>query len=219
MSAAFEKIKKLLRLGRCSAASPAEAAQAMAKAMALAAENGIDLSQVPTDDPERGGMTHETEPSQAGPAHRLASRLVRAHFGVDTLFDSTGDKAVIHFIGLETSCQLARYCYVYLVRASRAAWRTRTNRRLRDRESFLRGYFAAIDALMPAAFHRSGLIVSSQPYINGVILAGKAGVKIGTIGSGKPQKISESAFFHGHRAGEAGGIRNAIRGTDKPLID
>ena len=218
MNPILDKIKKLLRLGRDSAASPAEAALAMAKALKLAADHGIDLSQVPTDDPAAGGMTHETEPSQAGPAHRLASRLVKRHFGVETLFDSTGSKPVIHFIGLETNCQLARYCYVYLVRASRAAWRKRQNRRLRDRESFLRGYFAAIDKLMPATFHQPGLILAAGPYIEGVILAGKAGVSIKTTET-KPAKLSDAAFFHGILAGKQGGIRNAIRGTDKPLID
>ena len=114
------------------AASSAEAATAMRKAMELAAEHGIDLTAIPPDDPEHGGMTHASETSQAGPAHRKAAALVRRHFGVDTLFDSTGEKPVIHFIGFESNTQLALYCYTYLVRASRAAWRKRANKRRED---------------------------------------------------------------------------------------
>lgn len=218
MNPIVDKIRKLLRLGRDGAATPAEAAAAMAKAMRMAAEHGIDLSQMPPDDPERGGMTHATEPSQAGLPHRLASQLVKRHFNVATLFDSTGRKPAIHFIGHEENCQLASYCYVYLVRSMRAAWRNRENRRLRNRDAFLRGYAAAIDSLMPETFHREGLILSADRYIETVILAGKAGVKIADM---KPVKssLSDSAFRHGYRAGKAGGIRNAIRGTTQPLLD
>ena len=215
----IEKIKKLLRLGRCSGATAAEAAAAMNKAIALAAQHGIDLSQVPTEDPSRGGTTHTTEPSQAGPAHVLASNLVKRHFSVSTLFDSTGPKPVIHFIGLDTNCQLAQYCYVYLVRSSRAAWRNRSNKRLRDRDSFLRGYFGAINQVMPAIFHREGLIFSADDYVQSVILAGRTGVTLGSVRSrSKPGKISESAFHHGFMAGQQGGIREGIRGTEQPLI-
>lgn len=218
MNPIFAKLKKLLRLAKDSAATPEEAAVAMRKALQLAAEHGIDLTAIPPDDPEHGGMTHTTELSQAGPAHRKAARLVRKHFGVDTLFDSTGPKPVIHFIGFETNTQLAMYCYVYLVRASRAAWRKRANRRLRDRESFLTGYFFAIDQQMPAVFHRPGLIISSEKYVDGVILAGKTGVVLkSTKPSQKP--LSSAAFTNGFRAGDSDGIRNGIRGTDKPQLE
>ena len=132
MNPAFAKIKKLLRMAKDRAASSAEAATAMRKAMELAAEHGIDLTAIPPDDPEHGGMTHASETSQAGPAHRKAAALVRRHFGVDPLFDSTGEKPVIHFIGFESNTQLALYCYTYLVRASRAAWRKRANKRRED---------------------------------------------------------------------------------------
>lgn len=215
----IDKIKKLLRLGRCSAATPAEAAAAMKKAVQLAAEHGIDLSKVPTDDENGSGATHTTEPSQAGPAHVLASRFVKRHFSVATIFDSTGPKPVIHFIGLEINCQLAQYCYVYLVRSSRSAWRKRSNKRLRDRISFLRGFFAAINQMMPAVFHREGLIFSADHYIESVILAGNPGASLTQMkpkmGSGK---VSECSFFHGLQAGRKAGIREGIRGTSSALI-
>lgn len=217
MTPIIEKLKKLLRLAKNHAATAEEAATAMRKALALAGEHGIDLSAIPPDDPEHGGMTHTTEPSQGGPAHRRAASLVMRHFGVETLFDSTGKKPVIHFIGFETNTQLALYCYIYLVRASRAAWRNRSNRRLRDRESFLRGYFRAIDQMMPAVFHQPGLVLSTANYVQGVIVAGRSNVVI-SQNKRAEKPISESAYMHGHMAGQNDGIRNAVRGTDKPLI-
>ncbi|GAA5482095.1 DUF7168 domain-containing protein [Haloferula sargassicola] len=212
----IDRIKKLLRLGRCHAATPAEAANALAKALKLAAEHGIDLSQLPTDDPERGGVTHVTEPSQAGLPHRLASRLVKRHFGVSTVFEKGGPKPVIHFVGVESQCQLAVYCYVFLVRTMRAAWRHRTNRRLRDRESFLHGFATAIDRAMPPVFHQPGLTISHDAYIVDVIV-GKGG-SLKEIGRKTPRKLSEAATREGYRAGRKTSIHNALRGTDKPLL-
>lgn len=218
MNPIIEKLKKLLRLGKDSKATPNEAAVAMAKALKLASDNGIDLSSIPTDDSDHGGMAHVTEASQAGPAHRLASWLVNRHFSVATLFDSSGKKPVIHFIGIETNCQLASYCYTYLVRSSRAAWRKRENRRLRDRSSFLKGYFAAIDSLMPDVFHRDGLILSTDNYVQTVIFAGRTGIIFKPLASAWNGGLSDSAFRNGVRCGTRDGIRNAIRGTDKLLI-
>lgn len=217
MNPIIDKIRKLLRLSRDSKATPNEAATAMAKAMKLASDHGIDLSALPSDDPGRGGMSHVTEPSQCGPAHRMASGIVKRHFGVATLFDSTGSRAVIHFIGIETNCQIASYCYIYLVRSMRQAWRKRENRRLRDRQSFLRGYASAINSLMPGVFHQNGIILCADNYIEAVIFAGRHGIKIRTT---KPSaaKISDASFHHGFVAGQKGGIHNAIRGTDYNLI-
>jgi hypothetical protein len=214
MNPIIDKIRKLLRLGKDSKATPNEAAVAMAKAMQLAAAHGIDLSQIPDDTGSNGGISHTTEPSQAGLPHRLASMLVKRHFSVSTLFDSTGKKPVIHFIGLPNNCDLALYCYVFLVRSMRTAWRKRENRRLRDRASFLRGYAAAIDSLMPATFHQPGLIISADEYIETVILANQHGVKIKTLGNGRKNKISDAAFRNGYRQGKQTGIHNAIRGSE-----
>ena len=212
-SSLIEKIKKLLRLAKDGAATPAEAANALAKAIAIAAENDVDLSKIPDDSSTGAGMSHATEPSQAGVPHRLASRIVSRHFGVEAIFDSTGVKPVIHFVGLEENCHLAIYCYVYLVRSMRSAWRIRTNRRLRDRESFLRGYAGAIDRQMPAVFHRPGLVLSAKAYIEGVILAGKTGVTIKETKS-KPKKLNAASAIEGGIAGSNAEIRNALRGSE-----
>lgn len=210
MNPIIEKIKKLLRLGKDGAATPAEAAAALAKALQLATENGIDLKDIPADS-DRGILGHETLKSQAGPAHLLAAGIVKRHFGVDTLFITGGSKK-IHFIGLPEQVALASYVYTYLVRTMCRAWRTRENKRLRDRNAFLRGFASAMNHLMPAVFHRPGLILCAEKYIEEVICAGGQYGKAKTLSA--PKAKSDTAYFHGLEAGRKAGIRNALRGSD-----
>jgi hypothetical protein len=211
----IEKIKKLLRLGRDKGATPAEAAVALQKAQDLAAEHGVDLGALSPDQDGTGGMSHATENSTKGPAQIHASQLVKRHFNVATLFDSTGPKRVIHFIGVETNCQIAAYVYIYVVRAANQAWRNRANKRLRDRRAFIIGFIAAIDRMMPEKFHQPGLVVVADRYIEGVILTGKTGIKITDV-KGPKKPLSDKAFRDGFIEGTGAGINNALRGT-KPL--
>ncbi len=210
MTPIIERIKKLLRLGKDGAATPSEAAVALAKALKLAAEHGLRLEDIPADS-DSGILSHETIKSQAGPAHRLASGIVKRHFGVATLFHSMEDGGKIHFIGFPEQTALASYVYDYLVRTMRRAWRTRANKRLRDRDAFLSGFAAAINSLMPDTFHRPGLILCADKYIAEVILAGSR-AKLTTLKG--PAMKSTKAFLNGHKAGLNAGIRNALRGSD-----
>ncbi len=216
----INRLKKLLRLSRDKAATPAEAALALAKARQIAETAGIDLTAIPQDESGTFGMNHVTEPSQAGILHRLGARIVREYFGVQTLFDSRevhrGGKRVIHFIGSEVNCELARYVYIYLVRLMRDAWRLRENRRLRDRESFLRGFAIAIEGQIPPTFNLSGLIPSADAYIEGVIMRGN-GVLVTPKKKGKI-KLSDSAFRNGFIAGTDASIHNAIKTSPAPLL-
>lgn len=216
-NAIIDRIKKLLRLGRCKGATVAEAALALQKAQELAAEHGIDLGALPPDQDGVGGMSHSTEKSTKGPAQLRTSALVKQHFNVETLYDSTGKKSVVHFIGVETNCQIAAYVYVYVVRSANSAWKNRANKRLRDRRSFVTGFVAAIDAMMPKKFHQPGLVVSAERYVQGVIIAGRKGIKIHEVnGSKKP--LADRAFQDGYIEGTGAGINNALRGTESPLI-
>jgi len=206
----LDKIKKLLRLSKDSAATAAEAANALQKAISLAEANGIDIQAVKFAEDNGPGLTHATEPSQAGPAHRLASWLVKEQFGVETLFDKTTKKPSIHFIGLEINCQLAAYAYVYLVRSMRQAWRKRANRRLRDREAFLTGYDSAISRLMPRVFRNEGLVLSAKAYIETALSSPHSKItQLRSVG----EKVSPRAFTDGYLAGKAAGIRNGIERT------
>ncbi|MEO5914821.1 MAG: DUF2786 domain-containing protein [Luteolibacter sp.] len=214
MNPIIDKIKKLLRLSKDGGATPAEAATAMAKALQLAADNGLRLEDIPPDS-DIGVLTHETVKSTAGPAQVLAAGIVKEHFGVDTLF-ITGCRKEIHFIGLPEQVALAAYVYTYLVRTMCRAWRTRTNKRLRDRNAFLRGFSASINRLMPAVFHVPGIILCAKKYVDEVICVGSGYSKTTTIQA--PKAKSDRAFSDGYDAGKKAGIRNAIRGTTQPLL-
>lgn len=217
MNPIIDKIKKLLRLGRNSGASAAEAATALQKAQQLAAEHGVDLDAIPVDQDGYEGISHVTEKTRKGVAQRFAASIVKRHFSVETLFVTKGKWSVIHFVGAESNCQIAAYVYVYLTRAMNQAWRTRINRRLRDRESFIRGFAYAVDQIMPEKFHQPALIVVTERYIDGVILAGMNNVKDAPL---KPFKknLSDSALREGIAAGKKAGIHNAVRGTNTELI-
>lgn len=210
MNPIIERIKKLLRLGKDGAATPSEAASALAKALKLAMDHGLRLEDIPADS-DSGILTHETVKSTAGPAQLLASGIVKQHFGVDTLFITGGSKE-IHFIGLPEDVELASYVYTYLVRTMCRAWRTRENKRLRDRNAFLRGFAAAMNRLMPAVFHRPGLILCAKKYVEEVICVGPGYSKSTTIAA--PKAKSERAFSDGLDAGRKAGIRNALRGSN-----
>ena len=209
MNPIIEKIKKLLRLGKDGAATPAEAAAALAKALKLAAEHGLKLEDIPADS-DSGILSHETVNSTAGPAQILASGIVQRHFGVHTIFITGGIKE-IHFVGLPEQVALASYVYTYLVRTMCRAWRIRPNKRLRDRSAFLRGFSAAMNGLMPGVFHRPGLIICAQKYVEEVICAGGGYSKTKSIAA--PRGKSDRAFSSGWEAGHKAGIRNALRGS------
>lgn len=213
MNPIIDKIRKLLRLNRCSKATPNEAAVALSKAMQLPAEHGIDLDKVSTEDTD-ATVTHRTTPAVFGAAERNASSLVKRHFNVDALFSNRTGKVVIHFIGYPETCDLAIYVFVYLVRCARNAWKNRPNKRLKNRESFIYGFFIAIDELMPPKFHQPGLVPSFKAYTEEVLLTGG---KL-TSRSVAPKSLPLKALTAGWMAGKNNGIHNAIRGTEQNLI-
>jgi len=210
MNPVIDKIRKLLRLANDQGATTHEAAAAMAKAQQIATENGISLTDVPDDCGTTNGLTHIPHPSQAGLPHKLASRLIRNHFGLATLFDSTGRKAVIHIIGTPLQAQLATYVYIYLVRVLRQSWRCRENKRLRDREAFLRGFAHAISNKLPEVFPQDGLILSAEAYIAAKLIG--PGAKLTHFTASK-KPLSDSAWRNGYLAGVDTGIHNAIHGS------
>jgi hypothetical protein len=207
MNPITDKIRKLLALGRNGAASPNEAATAMAKAQRLTAEHGISLTEIPADDSPGSWLTHISVPSLKGLPQRLASRLIKRHFGVDTLFDSTVKPSVIHIVGTRDQAEIASYVYVYLVRTVRRSWVTRKNRRIRDRESFLPGFVHSISQMLPEVFPQTGLVLSAQHYIETTLLRpGEQTIFL------KPSKnrLADKAFLQGLIDGRKAGIRNAI---------
>ena len=208
MNPIIDKIRKILRLGNDHGATAEEAASALAKAQQLAAEYGISLTEIPDESDTASGLTHASVPSLAGLPHKLASGLVERHFGVATLFDPLGAKPLIHIVGTPNQIDLATYVYVYLVRVIRQSWQRRPNKRLRDRESYLRGFTVAISKKLPRVFPQDGLVLSADAYINGVLIV--PGTKLVSRDGGRKKPLSDRAFHHGYAAGTGTAIHNAI---------
>jgi len=212
MNANIEKIKKLLRLARDKSASPAEAATAMSKALEMAATAGIDLSKVPTD-AHSSSLTHRTTKAPWGSAERHAAVLVCKHFSVQALFSEIDGRKVVHFYGRVDACDLAIYVFVYIVRCARTAWKNRANKRLKNRASFIYGFFLGIDELLPAKFHQPGLLPAFKAYRDEFLLRGEKLVnKTITL-----KKAPVKALSAGYHAGRKTSIHQAIRGNN-PLL-
>jgi hypothetical protein len=214
MNPTIEKIKKLLRLARDKSATPAESAAALAKAIAMATESGIDLDKVSTDDNSQS-LNHRTTSARFGSAERNACSIIRKHLNVDALFSNRGGKNVVHLYGFPEACDLAVYVFVYLVRCAKSSWKNRANKRLKNRDAYIYGFFLGIDELMPEKFHQPGLLPAFNAYRDEVLLGGSSQLITKRIA---PKNTPIKSLTAGYMAGKKNGINNAIPGTDKPLI-
>ena len=209
-----ETIKKLLRLARDKAASPAEAASALAKAQAIAEANGQALPDDPGEspDPKRNVLAHHKVMSASGYAERKAAWLICVQFpvryiwGWGGLFDS---KRSIYFIGPPCFVEIAGYCFTYLRRTMATAWRKRANKRIKNRRAFIDGFAAAIYEQMPEEFRGRGLVdIDAAAYFITVISPGATLAMMGQLAT----RGSSAALTAGFVAGRRHGIRNALEG-------
>jgi hypothetical protein len=155
---AIEKIRKLLRMKH--GGTPHEIATAMRLAQKLAAEAGIDLNTVDASlDHGRYNVGHSRAFAERGnvpleihAACQLVKQFVHVDFIVKPVLDR---KRLLSFrpwrytivcIGSDSARDVATYLCTHLSREFGRAWRTRTNRRLRDKRSFLQGMAFAVSS-------------------------------------------------------------------------
>lgn len=125
-----EKIKKLLRLARDGAASPAEAANALERAMALIEQHNIEISELDLDaETERFVTERVRVGARLSEAKYLIANLVIAFFPVRITLASerkfkgwrlVSDKELV-FMGTDQDVAIARYVFDFLVGASSRA--------------------------------------------------------------------------------------------------
>lgn len=204
----IDRIKKLLRLANDKAASPAEAANAMKRALQLAEEEGITLDQIdPNEDDFAGILTHQSAEFRGiGTAEILSMHLVCHYFHVEHLIDRSGRKPAIHFVGSRSACDLAVYVHNYLSKAMRQAWANNTDRRLK-RDSFMRGFAHAIERQMPKVFHDDALVPACTEYIQAALLNPGESIKTSTP---KSKPLALVSFNQGFKKGNEAGIRNGL---------
>lgn len=115
-----DKIKKLLRLARCKAASPAEAAQALNRALQLIEHHRIDIAALDLDeDTERIVCEHIHVGDRLSLIKRLVNGILLNYFHVRTCID----RPRLTVIGYENDVSIARYVFDFLVGACTRALR------------------------------------------------------------------------------------------------
>lgn len=176
----LEKLKKLLRLARSS--NPHEAALAMEKAMALAAEHRVALDQI-NPDHEAARVTHrdhEDQLARLSDEHQFAARIVQRFFRVRCIVRNrwTGptdqwrpvSREFITCVGTASDVEIALYVIGFLVHHFRFCWRHHRGR-IRNRRAFMTGMFRGLyskllDAEPPTETEAStALVVSHDAYI------------------------------------------------------
>ncbi|MBC8009968.1 MAG: DUF2786 domain-containing protein [Burkholderiales bacterium] len=208
----LEKIKKLLRLARSS--NPHEAALAMAKAMALAAEHRVCLSQVDPDQ-EATHVTHrdhEDRLARLSAEHHFAALICQRFFRVRCIVRNSHARQFIAIVGATTDAEIALYVLGFLVHHFRFCWRHHRGR-VRNRKAFMSGMFNGLYAKLredelPAEKSEASnaLVVSLDAYI---------ATHIGETKKKKAPECSADASA-ARRAGFNQGQKTNIRGAIKP---
>lgn len=208
---ALNRVKKLLRLARDRAATPAEAAAAMAKAAAIAGEHGIEHDSIDTGgdshQPGTGPLSHAKVKTDSGPAARMAVTLIQDQFGCRAIF--AGKELVI--VGPGAFVHVAGYAFTYIRRSMLAAWRHRPDKRVRNRRCFLAGYAGAIERDMPDNFRNHTIIPDDkfESYLQESVWPGQS-LRLSDVPQRKIKKWSGKAAWAGFQAGNRNSIRGAL---------
>lgn len=112
-------IKKLLRLAKCSGATPDEAANALNKALGLMEKHHIDIASLDLDEETESIVCEKIDVgSRVSLIRKLATSIVETHFGVKIVFIHNRYAGNgISFVGFEHDVTVAIYVYAFIVRA------------------------------------------------------------------------------------------------------
>lgn len=225
----IDRIKKLLRLARSS--NPHEAQQALARAMALAAEHRVEIEGLNPDESEKAKATthRDTEPeSRLSYDKRYALAICRAFFRISTVevecirvvngWPARGVK--IMWVGTRSDIEIGEYVYAFLVRHFAWCWRTYRGR-FRNRQAYVHGMYIGLRVKlaeqMPPKETREAkgneLVVADQKaYIAAVI--GKTTSKP----MGAPDHAAKAAEYAGYLEGRKTEIRAAVHAPKEQTL-
>lgn len=168
----IERVKKLLRLARDTAASPPEAAAALNRALALIQQHKIDTAAL--------DINSETEEiirdvifvgERLDEVKYMAWGILQAHFRVR----ACKSHRCLTLVGFTADVKIAGYVFDFLVRACRRAtaeWTEREKRHRRKttgpkRKSYIRGWMYGVSSNLTAPVAgiddgKTALILSAQ---------------------------------------------------------
>jgi hypothetical protein len=221
----IEKIKKLLRLARDKAASPAEAAQALARAMELIARHDLDLGEINLDEPtEKFIRDHIHVGLRVSLVKKLVIGILQSFFHVRVCLTSPR----LAILGRESDVQIASYVFAFLVRSCAkafSAWaqRERASRRkisTGKKESFIRGWIYGVSSnLEPvkAQIEDSGsrsIILMRQAALEDFYSQEFPHTRTITIAKGRE---NTRALVSGWHAGKQTNVRTPLNSGAEPL--
>lgn len=219
----LDRIRKLLRLAKDKAATPAEAEAAAQAACELATRHHVDTASLNLDEHEEAIIGRYLKAARNDRLAKGVRGVLRSYFHVETCFCG---KTVL-FVGRETAVAIAEYMWDFLVRNGRSACRAyedaekRQRRRMTTlkRDNFLAGFCWGLHSKLGET--RSAMqLTDNQQQI--VLVEEQARlVKLEELSGGtvqakvKPLKRRLSAAGAGFIAGQATEINTPIGGKGR----
>lgn len=112
-------VKKLLRLAKCTGATPDEAANALNKALGLIEKHRIDIASLDLDEETENIVSERINVgARVSTIRKLATSVVETHFSVKAVIvRSRYSGHNIDFVGFEHDVTVALYVFAFIVRA------------------------------------------------------------------------------------------------------
>lgn len=231
-----EKIKKLLRLARDGAATAAEAANALKRAMELIRQHNIDVGTLDLDESTERMVREEIEiGARISLPRLLAAQIIQAFFHVRVVWvthtvirrgwPARAKRLVI--LGAESDVMIARYVFDFLVGAvarSQSQWAADEKKARRKvtagkKENFLNGWFYGIaaqldraEAAVPLEGSRAAIVLASresrlEAYAN------QEFPNAGVMEEREKRRVNQTALERGYREGRKTSINTPLAGN------
>ena len=228
MNPHVDLIKKLLRLGRDKAASPAEASQALNRAMDLIRKHDVDIATLDLDEDEERMVLERVEIGwRVSLAKHHALKILIGHFNVHVVL-SKPDAAIL---GTESDVAIAIYVFEFILGAcarATVAWAKKEKLARRKttgqkRLAFQQGWFYGLrDGLKPPG-EATGILEDSKTAI--VIAAREKRLKAFvdeqfpelTTVTRKDPRLNRAAIYQGFLAGRETIIHKPLAGSGDQL--
>lgn len=217
----IDKIKKAVRLANRTT-SAGERETAMRLARNLAERHGVSFDEVVEKSAVQEDRavvdTSDNYSTISGSEHGLACFIIHTHFGV-VMMKWKGERAwsaKMVWIGSRLNIGVARYVYHILIRESRRAWREASKKGVKDRFSFMRGFYFAIHEKLTRSPLRNDL-ESSRKCAEAKALSFIDDLKkkgIETASSKAPKQASDAgSITMGFTAGNSVNLSRPCEGT------
>ncbi len=223
----INRVKKLLRLARDKAATPAEAGNALNRALDLIHQHEIDIATLDLDEPTENLICQRIRVGQSISFIKRRVNLILLHyFKVRTIWE----RPYLAIVGFETDVTIAQYVFAFLVRSCSsavkdyAAAERKARRKVttRKKQGFIQGWMYGVSTTLrdpntPAQAiedNKTALILSEKKRQVDAHFEQLFPDSISSPIQKKP--LNKSALWSGYVRGKDTSITTPIQGTSKP---